>query len=196
VLNELPLCGQPKSTDTLPGISNVDDKPKLSGGFKHKSAARDAVLTAISKHPGWVKFTTIAAEIARSPEGVRKHLSRLTEAGLVDRDHKGHFRKRHERKLRKLKPCSSKPIPLCRGIGKERRMLSRTELAKRGWPVDLIDKMFPKVEKDYIERDICTRDWARIVKARFYWVSRIKAIELQPQFEIERAKILHAAKSI
>jgi hypothetical protein len=64
-------------------------------------------------------------------------------ADLVDSDGKGRYRKRHERKLRELKPCSSKPIPKCQGTDKERKTLSRTDLRKRGWPMDLIDKIFP-----------------------------------------------------
>ena len=66
-------------------------------------------------------------------------------------------------------------------------MLSRTELSKRGWPSALIEQMFPEPGKDYVEKEIILGE--RSVKGRFYWVSRIKALELQPWFEIDRAKI-------
>ena len=189
VLNELQQCEQRKSTDTLPDISEVDDKPKLSGGFRHKSAARDAVLRALNEHPGWVKATTIAAETGKSSEAVRKNLCRLTDAGFVDRDRNGRYRKHHERRQRSLKPCSSKPIPKGRGTDKERQTLSRSELSKRGWPMDLIDKMFPEAGKDYKDMEIPRGDWSgRIVRTRIYWVSRIKALELEPWFENMRAE--------
>jgi hypothetical protein len=169
----------------------LQDGPKLSGGFRHKSALRDTVLQAITKHPGWVKASTIAAETVMGAEAARKQLHRLAVAGLVDRDGKGRYRKHHERKLRKLKPCYSKPIPLCRGTSKIRETLSRSELSRRGWPKELIDKMFPEGKKDYIEREIVVDCWTgHVVKARFYSVSRIRAIERQPWFEVERAKIV------
>ena len=89
-----------------------------------------------------------------------------------------------------------KPIPKCRGTDRERKTLSRSELSKRGWPKDLIDEMFPGRGKDYIEKEIVVDDlMGCVVKARFYPVSRIKEIELQPWFEVERAKIVRQSRA-
>jgi len=82
-------------------------------------------------------------------------------------------------------------------MDKERKTLSRSELSKRGWPIGLIDKVFPEAGKDYKEMDVVLRDWSgRIARARFYWVSRIRAIELQPWFESERSKDLRSQKFV
>jgi putative DNA primase/helicase len=175
---------KPARTQTMEARSG--DEPKLTNGLRHQSGFGDAVLQAISKHAGWVKCTTIAAETGMSAEAVRKQLQRLGEVGLVDRDCKGRCREHHERRQRKLKPCSSKPIPKCRENGRERKTLTRTELVRRGWPRTLIEKIFPAVGRDYTER-IITLPIGRAVKARYYWVSRIKAIEVKPWFEVERA---------
>jgi hypothetical protein len=190
IVSDLHEAAQSKFPDTLDRSGRLNDELKLSGGFRYKSAVRDAALQAISNHPGWVKVKTIAAETDMSAEAVRKQLDRLAVAGLVGRDRKGSYRKHHERKLRKLKPCWSKPIPKRRGTDQERKTLSWSELSKRGWPKDLIAKVFPEAGKDYIEREIVDKWTGHVRKARFYWVSRIKEIELQPWFEIERAKIL------
>jgi hypothetical protein len=123
----------------LTNTSGVDTKTKLSGDFKYRSAARDDVLRAVSIHPGWVKYTTIAAEIVKSPEAARKHLQRLAKAGLLDRDGKGRYRQHRERQHPKLKPYSAKPIPKCKNVNKERKTMSRSELSRRGWPKTLID---------------------------------------------------------
>ena len=174
----------------------MEDGPKLSGVFRHKSALRDAVLQAITKHPGWVKSSTIAAETVMGAEAARKQLQRLAAAGLVDRDGKGRYRKHQERKLRKLKPCCSKPIPLCQGTSKMRKTLSWSELSRRGWPKELIEQLLPKAGKDYLEKPVVVDDlMGRVVKARFYWVSRIKEIERQPWFEVERAKIARHSRT-
>jgi hypothetical protein len=190
VFNELPLRLPLQSADTLRHTSAVDGRSKLSGGFRNRSVARDNVLRAVSKYPGWVKYTTIAAEIAKSPEAVRKQLRRLARVGVLDRDGQGHYRKRHQRQHRKLKPCRTKPIPKCLGMAKERQTLSRTELLKRGWPLALIDEIFFQAGRDHIKKEICTSS-GRIITGRFYWTSRVKAVELLPWFEIERANILH-----
>jgi hypothetical protein len=190
-VNNLPIKEQAKSRDTLGGILTVDEQAKLSRSFRHESIKRDAVLQAINNYRGWVKVTTIAARIGRSVDAAKKQLQRLGRAGLVDGDGKGRYRRHLDHKLRELKPCSSKPIPMCKGINAERKTLSRCELLKRGWPPALIDKTFPVARLDYIEKEIAFGDQLeRIVKARFYWVWRIKTVELQPSFEVERAKIL------
>jgi hypothetical protein len=164
---------------------------KLSGSFKYRSAARDAVLRAICKRPGWVRDKTIAAEVGKTVEAVRKQLQRLRAIGLLDYDGNGRYRWHKKRKQRELKPCSSKSIPKCRGTDRERKMLSRTELVRRGWPRCLIEELFHEAGKDYIEKEIDLSDTiGRVVKAPFYWVSRIRAIESQTWFETERAKIL------
>jgi hypothetical protein len=196
IVSDLHEAAQSKFPDTLDRSNRLTEELKLSGGFRHKSAVRDAVLQAISTHPGWVKVTTIAAETGMSAEAVRKQFDRLAHAGLVDRDGKGSYRKHHERKLRKLKPCYSKPIALCRGTSKIRKMLSRSELSKRGWPKDLIEQTLPIAGRDYIEETVVVEGlMGRVVKARFYWVSRIKEIERQPWFEVERAKIARQSRT-
>jgi putative DNA primase/helicase len=171
------------------------DGPKLIVGSE--SGPRDTVLQAIGKHPGWVKVSTIARETGKDAETVGKRLQQLEELGFVDRNLGGRYRKHHQRKLRKLKPCNAKPIPFCNGTEKERKTLSRTELVKRGWPKNLIDKTFPEPGEDYKEMEITLGDWSgRIVRARFYRVSRIKEVELQPWFENERIRILRSSKLI
>ena len=180
----------------MPSSRAVNGKPKLSGAFQRKSAPRAAVLDAINKHPGWVKYTTVAAEVSKNSEAVRKQLSRLAKAGLVDRDGKGRYRQHRERRRRNLKPCCLKPFPKRRDTDTERQTLSRTGLTKRGWPIVLIDRMFPKKWEDYIEKDLPMGDQpGLVVRAKFYWVWRIKAIEQDPWFEIERAKIRHEERA-
>ena len=178
-----------RSADTLPSLVGIaTDELKLSAIFKHRSAARDAVLQSILKRRGWVKHKTVAADLSKTVEAVRKQLQRLRATGVVDYDGIGRYRRHRKRKQRALKPCSSKPIPNCRGTDRERKTLSRTALARRGWPRGLIDKVFPEAGEDYIEKDIDLSDRiGRIVKARFS-VSRIRAIESHPWFESERAK--------
>jgi hypothetical protein len=178
----------------LRGSDRIEDEPKLSGAFTHKSALRDAVLQAITKHPGWVKAMTIAAETGMGTEAARKQLQRLSVVGLVDRDGKGRYRKHHERKLRKLKPCCSKPLPSCHGTSKMRKTLSFTELSRRGWPKTLIDETFPRVGIDYVTKNVEVEGLTRMVQARFCWVSRIRAIERQPWFETCRAEHLTTAR--
>jgi hypothetical protein len=180
-VNRLTSAAPPKSRDTFADTFEPGEKPKVSPGFRHRSVARDTVMQALGKRSGWVKIKTIAKETGKSVESAKKQLQRLKVAGFVDSDGRGHYRKHHERKRRELKPCSSKPIPKCRATDEERKTLSRTDLRKRGWPKDLIDKMFPEAGKDYKEKEIALRDWSgRSVRARLYWVSRVKAIELQP----------------
>lgn len=186
-INPLPIGIEVKSRDTSATVSGGVDEPKVSRRFKHKSTARDAVIEAVRNRTGWIKPVTIAVEISKSVEAVKKQLQRLERLCLVDGDGKGRYRKHLERPRRKPKPCSSKPIPRCRITNSERKMLSRTELSRRGWPSALIEQMFPEPGKDYVEKEIALGE--RSVKGRFYWVSRIKALELQPWFEIERAKI-------
>jgi hypothetical protein len=121
MVNDIRAVLQPLLPDSLHGSHHLADVPKLSGGFAHKSAVRDAVLEAITKHPGWVKATNIGAETGMSTDAIRKQLQRLAVAGLVDRDGKGRYRKHRERQHRKLKPCGSKPIPVRLGTNKERK---------------------------------------------------------------------------
>lgn len=175
IVIELHEAVESKSPDSLGRSNRLADELKLSAGFRNKSAVRDAVLQAINNHPGWVKLTTVAAETDMSAEAVRKQLHRLAVAGLVDRDGKGRYRKHRERKQRKLKRCSSKPIPLCCGTNKPRKTLSWSELVKRGWPRLLIAMRLPDAGKDFREKEIVVDDQTgHVVKARFYWVSRIK----------------------
>jgi hypothetical protein len=127
---------------------------------------------------------------------VRKQLERLGALDLVDRDFKGRYRKHRERQNRRLKPCASKLFPKCRGTDKERKTLSRGGLKRRGWPLILIDKIFPYEGADYRVREVdLPAQIGRSVKVRFYRVSRIKAVESQPWFEIERANILRQYRS-
>jgi hypothetical protein len=196
VVNHLCTLVESKSPDTLAPFFRVEEAAKLSGGFKHKSSPRNIVLQAISKHPGWVKAATIAKETSMSAEAVRKQLTRLRAHDFVDSDGKGHFRRHRERKLRRLKPCASKPFPTCKGTNKERKTLSSSALLKRGWPRTLIEQLFPEAGKDYIEREVeLEHPIGRVVRARYYWVSRIKAIELQPWFEAERTKVRRQSRS-
>jgi hypothetical protein len=188
-VNNLPDEEEAKLRDTLEAILNSDEQVKLSRGFRHKSVRRDAVLQAINQYRGWVKTMTIAARIGISVEAAKKQLQRLGRAGLVDGDGKGRYRKHHERKRRELKPCREKPIPKCRGTEKDRKTLSRSELSKRGWPAALIEKIFPEAGTDYIEKEIVPEDRiGHVVRARFYRLARIREIELQLWFEVERAK--------
>jgi predicted transcriptional regulator len=108
--------------------ATILDEPKPVGSTTHESGPRDAVLQAISKHPGWVKVTTIARETGSRAEAVKKLFQQLRNIGLVDCDQKGRYRKHRERKPRKLKPCRSKPIQRCSGTGQERKSLTRGEL--------------------------------------------------------------------
>jgi hypothetical protein len=149
---------------------------------------RDAVFQEISRFRGWVKTTTIAARIGINVDAAKKQLQRLRRAGLVDGDGKSRYRRHAERERRELRPCKPKPILMCKKWTKgERKTLSRSELVKRGWPPALIDKTFPEPGKDYIERETDLGDqFERVVKARFYWVWRIKTVEQQPSFEAER----------
>ena len=179
-----------KMRDTNGCLQTSRLSPKVSHDFKRKSVARDAVLLAIKTYSGWVKVTTIAAQTGLSLGASKKQLQRLRNAGFVDGNGKGRYRCHKERERRKRKPCSEKLIPKCRGTDQERKTLTRSELSKRGWPKDLIDKEFPAAGKDYIEKEILCRWSGRIVKTRLYRVSRIKAIELQPWFEIERPRML------
>ena len=196
MVSDLHEAVQSPLPDSLDRADRSGDELKLSGSFRHKSVVRDAVLQAINNHPGWVKVRTIAVETNMSPEAVRKQLHRLALAGLVDRNGMGRYRQHHERKLRKLKPCSSKPIPKRRDASTERKTLSRSGLSKRGWPRNLIDRIFPEAGKDYIEKEISMDDLGgRCVKARFYWVSRIKETERQPWFEVARAKLMRQVSS-
>jgi hypothetical protein len=60
----------------------------------------------------------------------------------------------------------------------------------------LIEQLFPEAGKDYIEREVeLEHPIGRVVRARYYWVSRIKAIELQPWFEAERTKVRRQSRS-
>jgi len=196
IVSDLHEAVQSQFPDSLGRSNRLADELKLSVGFRNKSAVRDAVLQAINNHPGWVKVTTVAAETDMSAEAVRKQLHRLAVAGLVDGDGKGRYRKHRERKQRKLKRCSSKPIPLCRGTKKPRKALSWSELVKRGWPGALIAKRFPDVGKDYWEKEIVVDDrTGHVVKARFYSVWRIVEIELKPWFEVERAEIVRESRT-
>jgi hypothetical protein len=173
------------------------DEPNPVGSFIHDSNPREAVLQAIRRNSGWVKVTTIARETRRHTEAVKNQLQQLGNVGLVDRDGKGRYRKHRERKPRKLKPCRSKPIPRCRGTGRERKSLTRGELKKRGWPEDLIDRIFPTAGKDYKEKEFALSGWSgQIIKTRIYRVSRIKAFELEPWFEIERAEIWRRSRAM
>jgi hypothetical protein len=157
--------------------------------FPHKSVARDHILDAIQQYRGWVKSSTVATKAGISLAAAKKQLQRLRRAGFVEGDGGGRYRKRRDRKQRKLKPCSLKPIPRCRGTGQERKSLTRGEMKKRGWNENLIDRLLPKAGKDYIEKEFALSGWSgQIVKTRIYRVSRIKAFELEPWFENERAE--------
>jgi hypothetical protein len=192
--NDLPIETALKSRDTFGSKSRLLAAVKLSRHFRHKSVVRDAIIDAVKQYRGWVKTTTIAEGIGVSLEATKKQLQRLRLAGFVENDGRGRYRSHRERKQRQLKPCSLKPIPKCRGTDRERKTLSRSELSKRGWPKDLIDEMFPGRGKDYIEKEIVVDDlMGCVVKARFYPVSRIKEIERQPWFEIERARMVRAS---
>jgi hypothetical protein len=178
-----------KCRDTFALKSTSQPVEKVSQDFRHKSVAREAIIRAIEEYPGWVKVTTIAAEIGVSVEAVKKQLQRLRKAGFVDGDGKGRYRRHRERQQRKLKPCSSRPFPKSRKTGQERKTLTLSELKKRGWPMTLINEMFPVAGKDYLEKSIdLTPKIGRFITARVYSVSRIKAIELEPWFETERAR--------
>ena len=168
------------------GISGVNNESSLvSHEFARKSFARDSVITAISRFRGWVKPTTLAAKTAMSLAAVRKQLQRLTKAGLVDGDGYGRYRV-HRIRERVLTPCCLKPFPKCRGTERERKTLSLTDLKRRGWPMRLIEQVFPQAGTDYIEKEISLDLPARTVNARFYWISRIRAAELEPWFETAR----------
>jgi hypothetical protein len=144
-----------------------------------------------------VKVTTIARETGSRTEAVKKLFQQLGNIGLVDCDHKGRYRKHRERKPRKLKPCWSKPIQRCRSTGRERKSLTWGELKKRGWPTDLIDRLFPKPGKDYKEKEFALSGWSgHVVKTRIYPVSRIKAFELEPRFELMRAEFWRRSRAM
>lgn len=182
--------------DTFDSTSTVKPAEKVSR-FPHKSVARDHVLEVIEQYRGWVKSSTVAKKAGTTLAAAKKQLQRLRRAGVVDGDGNGRYRKHHERKQRELKPCSSKPIPLCRGTHKARKTLSQSEIEKRGWPRALITKVFPEAGKDYIEKEIVVDDWTgHIVKARFYSVSRITDIELQPWFEGMRAEFWRRSRAM
>ena len=140
-----------RNRDTFSSNSTMRAAEKVSRNFSHKSIARDNVLKAFKQHRGWVKPSTVATKAGISLAAAKKQLQRLRKAGFVDGDGCGRYRKHRDRKQRKLKPCSSKPIPKCRGTGQERKSLTRGELKKRGWHENLIDRLFPKVGKDYKE---------------------------------------------
>jgi hypothetical protein len=127
----------------------------------------------------------------------KKQLQRLRRAGFVDGDGGGRYRKTRERKQRKLKPCCEKLFERCRGTDQERKSLTRGELKKRGWPEDLIDRIFPTAGKDYREKEFKLSGWSgQIIKTRLYRVSRIKTFESEPWFEIERAEIWRRSRAM
>jgi ribosomal protein S25 len=197
LVNSLAVEKASRSRDTFGSNSTKRAAEKVSRNFSHKSIARDNVLKAIKQYRGWVKSSTVATKAGISLAAAKKQLQRLRRAGFVDGDGGGRYRKHRDRKQRKLKPCRSKPIQRCRGTGQERKSLTRGELKKRGWHENLIDRLFPKVGKDYKEKEFALSEWSgRIVKTRIYRVSRIKAFELEPWFEIERAELWRRSRTM
>jgi hypothetical protein len=190
-INGLLTDGGINSRDTLSDGAALNLPSKVSQGFKHKSAKRDAVLQMIEKYRGWVKPRTVATQTGVGVGATKKQLQRLKQDGLVDGDGKGHYRLHKRRQHRKLKPCSEKPIPKCRGMEEERKTLSRTELVKRGWPTALIDEVFLATGCHY-QKQITVDSLARPVSARLYPVDRIKETERETGFEKRRADYLAA----
>jgi hypothetical protein len=188
LVNSLAVEKASTCRDTFDSTSTMKPAEKVSR-FPHKSVARDHVLDAIQQYRGWVRSSTVATKAGISLAAAKKQLQRLRRAGFVDGDGRGRYRKHREREPRKLKPCCEKLFPKCRDSGKTRKTLSRTELIKRGWSIKLIDETFKELGKDYIEREVIVRRFGRKIKARIYWISRIRDIESQPWFEVRRTAI-------
>lgn len=193
-LNDLPADPPLRPWDTSDCASAPTRLAKVSQEFKHKSRSRDLVFHAINDYRGWVKPRTLAAKTGMTEGAVKQQLKRLRRLELVIGDGRGRYRRRRERKPRRLKPCTAKPFPKSRK-GTERKTLTRSQLKKRGWCKAMIDKLLPVARTDYIERDIENSYTLRLHRTRLYWVSRIKFIERQPSFEVERATIFHQQRT-
>jgi hypothetical protein len=182
ILSRYPTSESVPSVPPMNTVKILQTRPQLSSDM----ALCDIILQCFRHHRGWVQITTISKKTGQQRETVKRLLDRLETLGEADRDRRGRYRAHRERRPRKLKPCCEKPIPKCRMRDKQRKTLTRTELVKRGWPRRLIDAVFTRPGEDYREREIVIENLGRIIKARFYRVSRIKQIEKQPWFESER----------
>jgi DNA-binding transcriptional ArsR family regulator len=159
--------------------------------FQRKSASRDRFLKVLASHSGWITATKLEKESGLSERAVSNQAYRLRRAGVVE-SKDGKHRLLRERKPRRMTPCSQKSIPAFED-GRELRQLSRTMLARRGWPRKLIDQLFPTDGKDYEMRECRPRN-GRTVTGRFYKTARVKLAESDPSFEEERSRILQPPK--
>jgi len=154
------------------------------------SGSQDLVLDCIGRHPSWVMFRTLLKETSVREDALGALLQALQVQGLIDADGRGRYRGHRERKPRVLKPCRSKAFPRSRSTNRERSSITRSELIKRGWPAEMIETRLSHKGVDYKEKYLLNPWRRRLVKTRLYSVSRIKAHEVRPDFERERALIL------